>query len=115
MKGISRRTSQKILLLAAVVSAAGHLLMLSIAGLIGPGDDTIGSPTFTVELRESAEQLERTEQQRHQQPTPTANENTASPQTDQEEIIDLGNRDGKYVPYVMKIKEKNNAVIKMDL
>ena len=106
MKGISRQTSQKILILAAVVSAVGHLLMLSMAGLIGPGDDSIGLPAFTVELRESVEQPENAEQQHHRQPAPAADENAASPQTPQEEIIDLGNRDGKYVPYVKKIKEK---------
>ena len=107
MKGISRQTSQKILILAAVVSVVGHLLMLSIAGLIGPGDDSTELPTFTVELRESVEQPETAEpQQRHRQPAPAEDENAASPQTPQEEVIDLGNRDGKYVPYVKKIKEK---------
>jgi TonB family protein len=107
MKGLSRQTSQKILILAAVVSVGGHLLMLSIAGLIGPGHDSIGLPTFTVELRESSERPENAEPlQAHQQPATTTNENTAYPQASREEVVDLGNRDGQYVPYVKKIKEK---------
>ena len=106
MKGLSRQTSQKILIMAAVVSVGGHLLMLSMAGLIGPGNASIGLPTFTVELREAVEQVEQPENDEQQQPAPASNENAVSPQAAQEEIIDLGNRDGKYVPYVKKIKQK---------
>lgn len=109
MKGILRPTSQKILIMAAVASVTGHLLMLSMAGLIIPGTDPLRSTVFTVELRESQEQPEDVEPQPDNQP-PIASNPVVHRQTLREETIDLGNRNSRYVPYLMKTREKINRM-----
>jgi TonB family protein len=109
MKGIFRRTSHKILIMAAVASVTGHLLMLSMAGLIIPGTDPLRSTVFMVELRESHEQPEDAEQQQDGQ-QPLANDPAARIQVFREETVDLGNRDSRYIPYLMKTREKINRL-----
>jgi TonB family protein len=109
MKGIFRLTSQKILMMAAVASIAGHLLMLCMAGLIIPGTDPMKSTVFTVELRESPEQPENAEPQQDSQ-QPMASAPVARRQVFREETVDLGNRDSRYIPYLMKTREKINEL-----
>jgi TonB family protein len=109
MKGIFRLTSQKILMMAAVASIAGHLLMLCMAGLIIPGTDPMRSTVFTVELRTSPEQPEDAETQQDDQ-QPMASNPVPRRQILREETVDLGNRDSRYVPYLMKTREKINRL-----
>ncbi len=109
MKGIFRLTSQKILIMAAVASVTGHLLMLSMAGLIIPGADSLRSTVLTVELRESPEQPEdeASQQENRQQ---AASDPVARGQIFREETVALGNRDSRYMPYLMKTREKINRL-----
>ena len=109
MKGIFRLTSQKILIMAAVASVTGHLLMLSMAAMIIPGADPLRSTVFTVELRESHEQPEDAEPQQDGQ-QPMASDPVARRQVFREETVDLGNRDSRYIPYLMKTREKINRL-----
>jgi protein TonB len=109
MKGTFRLTSQKILIMAAIASVTGHLLMLSMAGLIIPGTDLLRSTVFTVELRESHEQPEDAEPQQDGQ-QPMASDPVARRQAFREETVDLGNRDSRYIPYLMKTREKINRL-----
>ncbi|MFH1080516.1 MAG: energy transducer TonB [Pseudomonadota bacterium] len=109
MKGIFRLTSQRLLIIAAVASVTGHLLMLSMAGLIIPGTDPLQSTVFTVELRESHEQPEDAEPQQDSQ-QPMASDPVARRQIFREETVDLGNRDSRYIPYLMKTREKINKL-----
>jgi protein TonB len=108
MKGIFRLTSRKVLVMAAVASVTGHLLMLSVAGLIIPGTDPSRATVFTVELRESHEQPEDAEPQQDSQPP--ASDPVARRQVFREETVDLGNRDSRYIPYLMKAREKINRL-----
>ena len=101
-----RQTSQKVLLLAAVASVVGHLLMLSLAGLIIPGAGPAASTALVVELRESPEGPPDDELQSPRlQPA-----QSAGTQRDREETVDLGNRDSRYMPYLMKTKKKIDSL-----
>ena len=109
MIGIFRLTSQKILFFAALVSVCGHLLMISMAGLIIPGADPLQSKVFTVELRKSHEPPEDAEPQQDR-PQPAANNPATHRQVFREETVDLGNRDSRFIPYLVKTREKINRL-----
>ncbi|MBA4397702.1 MAG: hypothetical protein C0394_10040 [Syntrophus sp. (in: bacteria)] len=109
MTGILRLTSKKILFLAAFASVCGHLLMLYMAGLIIPGAVPLQPKVFTVELRESHEQPEDAEPQQDRQQAAANNPVTRS-QVFREETVDLGKRNSRYVPYLMKTREAINRL-----
>jgi TonB family protein len=97
-----RQTSQKILVLAAVASVMGHLLMLSLTGLILPGAGPVASDTLTVNLREAPKRQE------HEPPGRQAaqSDEMDADQSSREETVDLGDSASRHIPYLIKIKNK---------
>jgi TonB family protein len=107
MEGISHRTSQRILILAVVVSLVGHLVMLMVTGLMVADIENEGSPVLTVELKELTEISENNHPKTNEtQPVPPPQEETATTQTLLEDTVDLSDRDSKYIPYLKKLKKK---------
>jgi TonB family protein len=97
-----RQTSQKILLLAAAASLIGHLLMLSLTGLIIPGAGPDVSAALVVDLRESPEKHD----DEGSQPQPAAGSENEAAHRHRDETVDLGNRDSRYLSYLVQTKKK---------
>ncbi|MCX5840978.1 MAG: energy transducer TonB [Deltaproteobacteria bacterium] len=107
MEGISHRTSQRILILAVVVSLVGHLVMLMMTGLMVADIENEGSPVLTVELKELTEISENNHPKENEtKPVPPPEEERATTQTLLEDTVDLSDRESKYIPYLKKLKKK---------
>ena len=107
MEGISHRTSQRILILAVVVSLVGHLVMLMVTGLMIADIENEGLPVLTVELKELIKISENNHPEKNEaKPVPPPEEETATTQTLLEDTVDLSDRDSKYIPYLKKLKKK---------
>jgi TonB family protein len=113
MEEISHRASQKILVLAIVVSLAGHLVMLVITGLMTPHAANEPVPFLSVELRDSAEIAEAHPQDSGQGESGSVSgggkEGTGDRQRT-EDTVDLGDQDSPYIPYLKKLKKKIAAL-----
>jgi len=109
MEEISHRASQKILVLAIVLSLAGHLVMLVVTGLMMPDAANDHTPFLSVELKE----LDDVTGDRRPDagpgeagPVPEGWQEGAAGQTRMEDTVDLGDQDSPYIPYLKKLKKK---------
>ena len=113
MEEITHRASQKILVLAVVLSLAGHLVMLAVTGLMVPDAANDRTPSLSVELRDLDDVMgdRRPESEPGEAgPVPEGRREGAAAQTRLEDTVDLGDSNSPYIPYLKKLKKKIAAL-----
>ncbi len=109
MEEITHRASQKILVLAVVLSLTGHLVMLVVTGLMMPGAANDQTPFLSVEFKDPddvAGDRRPDSKPGEAGPDRKGGQEGATAQTRLEDTVDLGDSDSPYIPYLKKLKKK---------
>ena len=113
MEEISHRASQRILVLAIVLSLTGHLVMLVVTGLMMPGAANDQTPFLSVELRDPDDVVDDRQPDSNPGeagPVPEGGQKGTASRTRLEDTVDLGDSNSPYIPYLKKLKKKIAAL-----
>lgn len=99
---------KKLLLIAALVSMGGHLLLVSLTGFVGMGSPNKTLDVLTVDLKESLKPAptKRPAAAFHKVPLLAARSADAAAYPPYEQTVDLDSLNEEYTPYLKKIKRK---------
>jgi protein TonB len=106
MNKLTLPTAKKILFLAAVISVAGHVFIISAVGLMVSGGGSEASRPFMIQLREPPDKAPMTKPQAKSQPVPQEQENAEAVPNEPEDTVELGDRESKYIPYLKRTRDK---------
>jgi TonB family protein len=104
---------KKLLLIAAMISMGGHLLLVSLTGFVDMRSSSKPQNVLTVDLKETFKPLEKKNTAaaaalRYRKAM--ASRGIAVSQPSGEETVDLDSQDELYTPYLKKIKKKIERV-----
>ena len=99
-------TSKKILIIAILISLAGHVAMLCVTGFIDFRGKAHKEDVLIVTLKEPAANKDKITEEKADKPVHQVEEQNRSRRVKKEETVDLGSIDIKYTSYLKRIKKK---------
>ncbi len=101
---------KKLLLIAALLSMGGHLLLVSLTGFVDMRSPNKPRNVLTVDLRETFKPAEKKNAAALRYRQALAARGVALARESREETVDLDSQDELYTPYLKKIKKKIERV-----